>query len=299
MKRTSRASALLLSLTINSLSINSMACTVAGGPGFMPDNDMRISQFSTEGVSDISESQFKDILKRVGDFYSPIVKKKGGNLNIFGDWKSATVNAYAVRSGTTWIVNIYGGLARHPQMTEDGVMLVVCHELGHHLGGAPKKARSMGNLSRWASNEGEADYWGSMKCLRRILQTEDNVTYMTSRLVNPTAKAKCDATYRDDQERALCARIANASESLAKVLSQADDKVAFETPDASVVKKTFDEHPKAQCRLDTYFQANLCTRNVLDEVSDSDPAKGVCTVADKFEQGIRPLCWYKPAKNEL
>lgn len=298
MKWTLRAS-LSLALALQSVPTSVLACTEPGGPGFMPDNKMRISQFTADNVSDISEAKFKSILKRVEDFYFPIAKEKGGNLSIFGEWKSATVNAYAVRSGTTWIVNIFGGLARHPQMTEDGLMLVVCHELGHHLGGAPKKPRSISNLTRWASNEGQADYWGTMKCLRRILQPEDNVAFMATKTISSFAQAKCDETYRDDQERALCARIANASESLARVLAQPTEKISFETPDTSVVKKTFDDHPKAQCRLDTYFQGNLCPRNVLDQVSDSDPARGVCTLADKSTQGIRPLCWNKPSKNEL
>jgi hypothetical protein len=33
---------------------------------------------------------------------------------------------------------MFGGLARHELVTDDGFMMVVCHETGHHLGGAPR-----------------------------------------------------------------------------------------------------------------------------------------------------------------
>jgi len=68
---------------------------------------------------------------------------------------------------------MFGGLARHETMTPDGFATVVCHELGHHLGGVPKKFSWFGNS--WASNEGQADYFGIMKCLRKMFEHEDNV----------------------------------------------------------------------------------------------------------------------------
>ena len=50
---------------------------------------------------------------------------------------------------------------------------------------------------------------------------------------------------------------------------------------------------RLQCRLDTYFQGSLCDKDVNDEVDNSD-AEGVCTLAQGYTFGTRPLCWYKP-----
>lgn len=40
-------------------------------------------------------------------------------------------------------------------MTRDGLALVICHELGHHFGGAPK---STVPLKKWNSYKGQVDY---------------------------------------------------------------------------------------------------------------------------------------------
>jgi Zn-dependent protease with chaperone function len=54
---------------------------------------------------------------------------------------------------------MFGGLARDPLVTKDGFSAVICHEIGHHIAGAPRKGFS------WASNEGQADYFATTKCL--------------------------------------------------------------------------------------------------------------------------------------
>jgi len=47
------------------------------------------------------------------------------------------VNAYAsVDKQGQQFIHMFGGLARHPLMTEDAFLLVACHEFGHHYGGA-------------------------------------------------------------------------------------------------------------------------------------------------------------------
>ena len=68
-------------------------------------------------------------------------KAEYDHLKIEKKWSSATVTAGTYRDirNKQWIINLYGGLARHPLITEDAYALVICHEIGHHIGGAPKK----------------------------------------------------------------------------------------------------------------------------------------------------------------
>lgn len=274
--------------------ISTMACDERGITGIMPENDMRISVFQMFGVSNINEAKFNALIDRVISVYGPIVQQKGGNLKVNRRWTDETVNASASRSGSTWILNMYGGLARHQTMTEDGFMLVVCHELGHQIGGAPKY-----DGGDWAANEGQADYFGAMKCMRRILTPDDNVGFMAQKPVDPAVKTQCDQLFRDDQERALCARVSMAGKSLANLFASTGSRQPnFNTPDKSVVSATNDSHPAAQCRLDTYFQGSLCTRAFNDDVSETDTKRGVCVKSDGFAAGTRPLCWYKPGTGE-
>jgi hypothetical protein len=273
------------------------ACDIHGQTGFAPANNLRIS-VNDKASNGMTEARFNSIIEKVEKVYAPVVKQKGGALKVERKWTDDTVNAYAQRSGSTWMVSMFGGLARHELVTDDGFMLVVCHELGHHIGGAPKKGSWS---SVWASNEGQADYFGAMKCARRVLESEDNISIVAKMNVDQDAKDKCTAIYKNEGEIALCQRIAMAGKSLAMLLGElgGSSKVAFTTPDKSVVKTTNDAHPAAQCRLDTYFQGILCDKSYDQDVDDKNPVTGVCIKKDGYAFGPRPLCWYKPSTAEL
>lgn len=267
---------------------NAFACGEDGG-GFMPENDMYIS-VDAEAQNDMTEERFNEIIDKVADVYRPIIKKKWGILKITRKWKNGTVNANALRLGPVYLVNMYGGLARHKDITDDGFALVVCHELGHHLGGAPKNSFPM----KWASNEGQSDYWGQMKCFRKVFGNDDNRTIVKNMDVNPYAAVMCEKAWTNEDDIALCKRSAMAGLSLAKLLSFGRATVSFAAPDPTVVRETYDRHPAAQCRLDTYFQAGLCDISENEDVSKKDPNVGTCNRRDGHELGIRPLCWFKP-----
>lgn len=274
------------------------ACDIDGKTGFMPENKLNISVYDKE-TNGMTKEKFLAIVNRVYQAYSPIVKSKGATLQMINSWDDGTVNAYAKRIGSTWQVNMFGGLARHPLVTDDGFMLVVCHETGHHLGGAPKIASIFGN--NWASNEGQSDYFGALKCMRRVLAGDDNQSIVSQMKIDPEAKSKCEQVFKSGDDIALCERVAMAGKSLAKLLGElgGNSNVAFDTPDTTVVKKTNDSHPKAQCRMDTYFSASLCDKSYTEDVSDKDPITGTCIKKDGYAEGIRPLCWYKPTSKEI
>ena len=272
------------------------ACDMDGKSGILPPNNMRIGVANfTKSLTGLDEASFGAIIDRVTSVYAPIVAKKGGVLSVEKRWTDETVNAYADRKGNNWNVHMFGGLARHPAVTIDGFMLVVCHELGHHLGGAPRYAGM-----DWATNEGQADYFGTMKCMRRVLtETVDLKQQVVAGPIDPTVQQTCAAAHRDSQEQALCNRIGMAGKSLADLFASFGGTAPkFNTPDTSVVAKTFDGHPKSQCRLDTYLQGSLCAKPYLDDVDDRDPKRGVCVGSDGYKLGLRPLCWYKPGVGE-
>jgi hypothetical protein len=210
-------------------------------------------------------------------------------------WSDDTVNASAVRSGKSWVVNMYGGLARHSMTTDDGFALVVCHELGHHIGGAPRADFS------WPANEGQADYFGSMKCLRRIFENDNNAMIVSGMTVDSEATSKCNTVYKSANEVALCQRVAMAGKSLGNVMASMGESgaVKFNTPDGSIVKTTYDEHPAAQCRLDTYFSGILCDKSYDQDTDYKDPIIGTCIARDGYKVGVRPRCWYKPGDDEI
>jgi hypothetical protein len=144
-------------LLVSSLVLTSPAftCTQDGVEGFVPENDLKISE-NAKRFGGMTEEQFNSVIESVETIYAPIISELGGTLKVVRNWSDSTVNAYAQRVGNEWRVSMFGGLARHDTITADGFALVVCHEIGHHIGGAPRKTSTWSNP--WASNEGQADY---------------------------------------------------------------------------------------------------------------------------------------------
>ncbi|MBC7540713.1 MAG: hypothetical protein H7281_17975 [Bacteriovorax sp.] len=276
-------------------SLSTFACDLHGQSGFLPDNNLKIP-VGLKSLGGINEVQFNRVMDKMIKLYSPIVSQHGANFVIERRWTDGTVNAFAHQNTPgAYTIVMFGGLARHQEITEDAMALVACHELGHHLGGAPKKTEANGVI--WAANEGQADYWGTMKCLRHYFDGDDNQKALQGLNIPQTVSTKCTALYTNYNEQLICQRTSMAGLAVGKLFNNVSNDITpvdFNTPDRSVVTKTFDQHPAAQCRLDTYFQASLCDHPLSDSVSNNDPNIGVCSLKNGDKVGNRPLCWYKP-----
>ncbi|MGE0173368.1 MAG: proprotein convertase P-domain-containing protein [Oligoflexales bacterium] len=259
--------------------------------------------------SNIDEQQFNSIIDGVIRQYVDIVKTHSARLVVYKYWSSSTVNASAGQNKADWYVNMYGGLARRPEITPDAFTLVVCHELGHHLGGFPF------NGPLWAANEGQSDYFATQACARKIWKSQLDANAKYRDLVDPIVKENCDSVWKNGAEQDLCYRIATAGKALATLLAAVNKEPPpqLDTPDKTEVAETRYNHPRAQCRLDTYVQGALCTVNFIDTTipgrrhrdgqdsleAEFEGSKVSCTSASLFEMGIRPRCWFKPEQQIL
>lgn len=283
--------------SILALFSNSFACTEGfDHDGILPKNNLRVPTTFFRTFNTMSEETFDRIIGDVKKVYDPIVAQAGGTLEIEKDWKDDTVNAFATRSGTTFKVNMFGGLARHPDTTEDGLALVVCHEIGHHLGGFPKKNVMWG--STWASNEGQADYFATTKCLRNYFKSLHNSAQVVAMMtVSDKIQQDCFKTWGQTPDHAVCVRSTLAGQSMGNLFASLSrvSKPDVTTPDGHVVSRTNDDHPAAQCRLDTYFQGSLCNKSADEAFSQKDEFQGACTKLQGYDMGTRSTCWFKPA----
>jgi len=283
---------LFLSLLFASVLLNSEQDLC---PGFLPENSLRVPAriFQTGGVT---QSDFDFVLDEVERHYAPVVTAKGARLQVTRKWESEIVNASASRVGSTYIIRIYGGLARYPSITKDGFMLVACHEMGHHLGGAPKWQGD-----DWASNEGGADYYATLRCLRHLFTPDDTRRFVETQMIDSHLRTKCEEAYATQEEENFCMRSGMAGLSTAKLFQevrQVVDVPRFDTPDTSIVDATFDDHPMPQCRLDTYLQGALCMHDTSVELSETDPAMGTCNELNGQSLGVRPRCWFMPLRSQ-
>ncbi len=267
----------------------------------LPPNDLYLQDDINRRDANITEKQFNEIIDNVISKFEPIVAKHGATLVAEKKWKDTTVNAYAQQTGNTWMVSMFGGLARRPEITPDGFALVVCHELGHHLGGFAFKG------TRWAATEGQADYFATQACARVLWENETATNQTAGETVDAVAQNQCNKVWKNVADQNLCYRVSMASQSLATLLAFGGTLPKFDKPDPKVVSVTYTEHPQAQCRLDTYFSGALChVQFDLSVIPGKDHPEGQTSVAaEKVANqyscnrasgsvvGNRPNCWFK------
>ena len=297
------------------------ACDPMGITGFFEANDMKIPATDQKANPPITEERFHQILNRIEKIYKPIIQARGKNFLVLRNWGDEKVNAYAQQFEklNLWIIKMMGGLARHPLITEDAFATIACHEIGHHLGGAPK-ARSYYGKNHWASGEGQSDYFAVTKCMRKYMEQDNNLSFALASIrdkekIPPIVLEKCSSHFIIPERITMCIRTSLAGQALANIFVDMRNKsilkriqnaphlkikplkkAQFETPDLREIPYTNNWHPDAQCRLDTYFQGSLCNKSSHEEVSSTDPSKGTCTREEGYEEGIRPLCWYRPPR---
>ena len=141
------------------------------------------------------------------------------------------------------------------------------------------------------SSEGQADYFATSYCLKEYFKGEDNWAALEGLWIPEVVETECRAEFRDDSDAdAVCRRSSMAAlhhieaarnrrhknvgdhtdiravpfSTLADIramsLPASTDimAVSFSTPDTTVVEETiFEEHPRLQCRLDTFFNGAL------------------------------------------
>ena len=277
--------------------------TVNASESCIPENNLYLSH--TSKSLNMTEMEFNKVIDGIEEIYAPIFEEEyKAKLKVVRKWTDGTVNAYAKQLGKTWEVHMFGGLARHKATTSDGFMAVVCHEIGHHIAGAPKKSSWYG--VSWAANEGQSDYFATSKCLKKFFEKDIEETIKRYNEAKASealvAKKACQLAHQSNEaEAAICYRGAMAGKSLATLLGSlgGNSKVKFGTPDKKVVSKTNHNHPNAQCRMDTYFQGALCDKDHMIFPSATDAAQGYCVRKDSYKVGIRPLCWFNPSQYNL
>jgi hypothetical protein len=241
-------------------------------------------------ASGLTEAQFHQVLDVVEATYTRILGPRGMKFIVERRWSDDTANAAPFSGASFMGLSISGGLARVRGMTQDALALITCHELGHLLGGYPQ-------ANPGQSNEGQADYFATAKCLREIFAQPAAHLFSRLEAIDATAQTACARAFHVTAERSTCVRSAMAAVSAsAATTGWGDDDPApsLGTPDPFQTTVTDDRHANRQCRLDTQFQGALCSKRSTDPFSDTDPVAGACTELEHFSLGLRPRCWYLP-----
>jgi hypothetical protein len=201
-------------------------------------------------------------------------------------------------------------LARRPELTPDGLALILCHEMGHHLGGFVIAPSQFPFEKAWAANEGQADYFATQVCSRKIWINETAVNAGFRKTATTKILKLCDSVWNYSSEQDLCYRVLTAAEAMTTTMAVLMKKPIpdFETPDAVEVEKANHSHPLPQCRMDTALEGALCLAPFNEGII---PGKGIsggvesleaereaasfsCAQFSGYSIGLRPKCWFKP-----
>ena len=268
----------------------------------------------------LTKEEFYLVLDELKEVYTPVFEGLGKTFLIMYLWTKSRVLSTALQAGNDWTISMFGGLARHKHTTLDSFRLAACHEIGHHLGGAPTQLKKIKDRwsSSWSSTEGQADYYASFICMKKLIMegqkqalevaAPDLSIYEDKEYT--LAETACSKRFTDEQtvegldsNYRVCLRTVLAGLSLGRSLvdgSNPDVNLSLGTPDDTVVSAIeHNRYPRAQCRVDTYMASALCDNNIQVVLDKEDPNLATCNRVDGFEYGLRPLCWYKPVGKSI
>ena len=188
------------------------------------------------------------------------------------------------------------------ELSEDAVLLILCHEVGHVAGGAPYRRFNYSDIP--FSTESAADFFATSVCMPAVLKNQDNSNFIKQFESNPNIRSVCK-NEENDSGKALCARIALASLTLSQQQyntyeTPSEDKNPGPPPSLNatsninrkVIKPSFveDMHSKPQCRLDTYLAGLQCrsSDSLSYSLSRNSDIQTMCGISIKDVK--RPDC---------
>jgi hypothetical protein len=200
------------------------ACIPFAEAKSVPPMARLVPMVSAQGLSRETYLETLDIVRKG---YTADFAGKGLKLKVNDLWSDHEVNASAWPEGIgnrTRNVDAYGGMARAPGMTKLGYLVILCHELGHHIAGG----ETYPYPDNWASCEGESDYFATHICMKKL---------------------GFDSTGPGLRVAEILAGLAG------------EPRPSRMRPNKSKVSKTYCEHPDADCRLVTFDEGKSCRKN--------------------------------------
>lgn len=124
---------------------------------------------------EMSATNFYLIPAKIISLFNQEIALAGYPLLLEANWESPFFGAGVSLYDNAFHLMILGGTSRLPEMTEDAYAAVVCHEIGHIVGGEPHQTISN---AEWSSSEGQSDFFAASVCLPRYFKTlnEKNIS---------------------------------------------------------------------------------------------------------------------------
>ncbi len=221
-------------------------------------------------IQDDIDLVYSKVRAKFVSVYAPIVEaernvKLSLVLNTDESNLSAGVSLYKDRAH----IEMGSDLHRNSAMTPDAYLAMLCHEVGHVLGGKPYSQNTLKPSAQWVSNtpsssEGQSDYFSSLICMKKVFA--DNMpTDFTEFSVTPRIKDLCVSQYSKVLDQNICQRSVKSGFELMFFISSIYDQFG---PNAVMPRADMNLtegrglsvgqlYPSLQCRFDTILAGAL------------------------------------------
>lgn len=207
--------------------------------------------------SEITEQQFLTTIHEIHALYFPMSQDLGRPMEIFHDWKMPYFSAWASNLDQVFKINFWGGFARLPSMSIETWEFVVCHEVGHIVGGEPMEDNKLLNDF---SAEGQSDYFAITECLPHYYRTFARTQFDRSRSTKFELET-CNKRYKNTIDQNICLKTLKAGRDFSHILRESghtDDPTSYHTPAPHTDETIDSSYPSPQCRLDSFLTGALC-----------------------------------------
>jgi hypothetical protein len=173
--------------------------------------------------------QFYTIPAQILQLFQTELAQKPYPLVLNAEWESPFFGAGVSLYENNFRLMILGGTTRIKGLTPDAYAAIVCHELGHVIGGSPFQTIA---LAAWSSAEGQSDFFAANVCLPRYFRS-----------LNET-------------EDKIPARIEEAGyhmiQSFDQVIKEGDGFIRFKADTTKTNATLINTYPSLQCRYENF-----------------------------------------------
>lgn len=238
---------------------------------------------SQSAFATAKQIEFEKTLQSARDYFKPIYQSKGKELSILGEWEYDENNGKALAYTVDhYFIEIYGGALKSKGTNTDSLRAMICHEVGHHLGGSPFMPKYYEDYYLFrGSSEGQADYYAANLCLKKWFHGEDHwkVNYLFG--FSKKDQAFCEDYYQHSDSVGLCVRIISAMKRMLSIDIETHSPLNLKNPKSDYLYALAPSvtHPKKNCRLETVYAGVICQ------------TESGCLINQNPIEASRPLCW--------
>jgi hypothetical protein len=249
---------------------------------------------SQSAFSEVSKDEYFKITKSLYFLYGKKFEDNGGKLNFTLKESDQAANAFASKNvDNVWEITVISSLLNFKEQTRATIGLILCHEIGHFMGGQPyvegiqltPAVRS--SAPKKMSCEGQADYFATSECIKKLSNEMPDLFTDNLGVLNPLVSAECDKSYSEKKESELCQNVATASFQTTLIYQKIMEKLnvyqsfysRIENEKSDRTLNHVGEYPTLDCRYETFINGILCSSLTNNNCDD--------------KKWSRPACWFQ------